>query len=327
MEFSIEEFTAFSADNGRPNPKLPKLFHVKNVHIKHVGADKCHTARFIAPPSPLFAGINQDSVSSEPFPDLMDLSEPGSVESVFEHCIIHCHHGTCLELKDQETNEHNYVVQECKCAIVPKTPAAILPGPPLQLTDEILWHVSQERCGSNLNMRITLYEADAHNFLNQLKARFKHHPIFMQLAQEIQHRLPGHRAVLATSKTYLLFFKDVEKFFSRVIALNGGDCHAWTVSVGDLQKSGATACTLQCPTLSRNTSLRCCSIRCALQLPRRITSARAFRRLCGLSGIRWYEFWHGGRANFHKLLLTLLDIWCLRVGMSLFDGVTHASLV
>jgi hypothetical protein len=160
MKFSIEDFIAVSADNGRPNPKPSKLVHVKNVHMRHVGVDKCPTTRFVAPPSPIFAGINQDSVNSEPFPDLMDLSGPGSVESVFEHCIIHCHHGTCLELKGQEMDEHNYVVQECKCAIVPKTPAAILPGPPLQFTDEILWHVSQVRCGSNLNMRITLHEAD-----------------------------------------------------------------------------------------------------------------------------------------------------------------------
>jgi hypothetical protein len=56
----------------------------------------------------------------------------------------------------------------------------------------------------------------------------------MQLAQEIQHHLPGHRAVLATVKAYVLFFQDVEKFFSRVIALHGGDSHAWTVSVGEL---------------------------------------------------------------------------------------------
>ncbi|KAF2795706.1 hypothetical protein K505DRAFT_359921 [Melanomma pulvis-pyrius CBS 109.77] len=219
MNFSNEDFVVSTTTKRPTKAKRPKRIHISQGQI----------TRPVALPSPAFAGINEEGLNSEPFPDFTDLATPTNDQTI-EHCMLHCEHSICMELKKMK----GFTPTACKCHLIPKTHETVRPGPQIIINDDLFRSVAQDCRSFSVDMSITIHLADVLDILGQLQLRFEHHQSLLQLVVDLQNHLPEDNAVLATGDAFLFFFDDVVDFFTRSIALHGQGPHQRIISVRGL---------------------------------------------------------------------------------------------
>ena len=216
VKYTMLEFTSSTTTSSNTSTKRRKLSH-------SIAPPSDKPVPFVAPPSPLFAGINED-INLEPFPDLEDFSYPEAPETEPLHCTLHCQHDICMSMVCRK-------IEIVQCSCTPKaeqqseeeSSLETAPAPSLtefEVDDLVLNSLGRIAARADPDREITVRGEDIPALLGPLEYHAEVRAMD-DLAPAMETVVSEQRNVAAALEFTEILFEDIRLYFARILRPSG----------------------------------------------------------------------------------------------------------